>query len=284
MPYDVPKLNVLLHGTFAFIDDRGSEILALIPRVSQHVNRAGSWLGETELRGGGNVQYRLHGVKPDRRGQFDRNKNLFVDKKKLANGTTPFVTVILQRPRLITSLRVAEFDRSVFEDATDLISQGQHLHISSLQVFTYDVDDLQELRLEATDDHGGHYWEPVLQVTEKCDPANPFVNLHIISSEDHHGEPFQLKDFSSCIALLGATLIAKPGFAYQQSGIQPNAGLLPPGVNAKETEGLSTRTERMSRLGRLATRTNGDTNQAWYEDDALEDGTETCGGVCGVDL
>jgi hypothetical protein len=44
-------LNVLLHGAFAFTDDRESKhILALMPRLKEHVYRAGSWLAETELR------------------------------------------------------------------------------------------------------------------------------------------------------------------------------------------------------------------------------------------
>jgi hypothetical protein len=59
-------LNVILRGTFAYIDKKGVAFIdALIPVPKpddgvDHVFRAGNWLGETELRPG---TYTLRGVK-----------------------------------------------------------------------------------------------------------------------------------------------------------------------------------------------------------------------------
>ena len=73
------KLNVILHGTFAYIDKQGDDFIdALIPLPQpddgmDHVFRAGNWLGETELRPG---TYKLEGVKETGTDNLDYTKNL----------------------------------------------------------------------------------------------------------------------------------------------------------------------------------------------------------------
>ena len=44
-------------------------------------------------------------------------------------------------------------------------------HLSSLQVFTYDIKDEADLRLQRQGDEAGHFWEPAV--------SGRFVNLHI---------------------------------------------------------------------------------------------------------
>jgi hypothetical protein len=101
-----------------------------------------------------------------------------------------------------------------------------------------------------------------------------FVNLHIFSTEDHYGQPFQATDFNQCVKLVGAKVKLGLNASYQTDRIDPNEP--PDGVADQETEDLAPRTHRMARLGRLIAR-NGEANQAWYKDDALETGTPECG-------
>jgi hypothetical protein len=287
-PSQKPTLNVFLHGTFAFVQKKGEkpEIHALIPDIPQHTIRAGNWLGETGLRGGATT-YTLEGVKADPQGSFDRNRNLFVKYKELDDDPEPYATLIFPWPSVITSLRVAEIDSSLFDVKTDLVMSARGLHIATLQVFTYNLDsenclrDVNRLRL-TTDAKSGHYWEPVLQTrrTDGVDGAEDTivrcVNLHIFSTEDHNDKPFQANDFNQCVKLLGSQVTLKPEFAYQADRIDPN-DKLPDGVAPQETEDLALRTRRMGRLGRLVCQNHGDANQAWYEDDALDDSSGACG-------
>jgi hypothetical protein len=100
------------------------------------------------------------------------------------------------------------------------------------------------------------------------------VNLPTFSTEDHQVQPYQVDDFNRCAELVGARVKLKPGSGYQARSI--NANEPPPGVAAQETEDLALRPHRMARLGRLVAQ-SGDANQAWFEDDALDDGTAFCG-------
>jgi hypothetical protein len=274
------KLNVLFHGTFMFIAKDG-DIHALIPNIPQHANRAGNWLGETQLRGG---TYELKdGIRKDGNDWFNKDQNLFVRDKKANRRPRPFATLILPKPQRITSLRVGTVKRDEFADLTDLVpNDAQEYHIATLQVFTYVIDNQNQLVLKGVqpDRPNEHYWEPIVQVRPRSKGGTGrFVNLHIFSTEDHHEEPNQKADFEACVGLIGADVAPKATFRYLPSEINlfPPNDPLPDGVDPKETESLVPRTVRMARLGRLAVQNNGDANQAWYEDDALLDGTEFCG-------
>lgn len=278
-------LNVILHGTFAFVQ-KEKEIHALIPDIKQHANRAGNWLGETALRSG---TYKLAGVDPEPRGKlFNSNKNLIVKYKDRRDRPKPYATVIFPRPKEITSLRVAEIPTRSFTDSSDLEGRGKkQQHIATLQIFTYDIKNQNELALVfPAEKHPnrrfpsapeGHYWEPVFQTRLKNHGGTGlFINLHIFSTEDHDDEPYQADDFNKCVELVGAKVRLNTGAAYQVGDIPPREKL-PDGVMAGETEDLAPRTQRMARLGRLVYKAS-DANQAWYEDDALDDGTPFCGG------
>jgi len=274
-PSQTLKLNILFHGTFAFIQEE-AQISALIPHISQHSIRAGNWLGETELAGG-DATYTLAGVTADPRGRFDRRRNLFLKYRKLPDSPKPYATLIFPRPASIASLRVAAAPRNLFADPTDLVGEDNDLHIATLQVFTYDIGikSVNKLRLESAGGRGGHYWEPTFQTRPKNGATILTINLHIFSTEDHYVEPYQANDFNRCAEMIGAKVALKPEAAYQTDSIDPNEKL-PDGVAPQETEELALRTQRMARLGRLVCQ-NGDPNQAWYEDDALDGGSPECG-------
>src|SRR5262249_17949930 len=101
------KLNVILHGTFAYIDKHGEDSIdALVPLPSDrvdHVFRAGNWLGETELHRG---TYELKGVKhgSDR---FNNRSNLIFENKcprAPRDRAKEYARLILPRPVRIFSL------------------------------------------------------------------------------------------------------------------------------------------------------------------------------------
>jgi len=267
-------LNVLLHGSITYVQDKQArQILALIPEIDHHVCRAGSWLGETDLKPAAEqepaAEYVLKGDKtPTDDAYFDPQRNLIVkferilDKPLRAKLTFPL-------PKQITSLRVADVPRKLFAPAGVLASASETQHMATLHVFTYDIENENELGLR-TKDGGGHYWEPV--VTGK------YVNLHIFSAEDHFEGPSNAAaDFKDCAKLLGLDLVLNGSLLA--SGIS-DVSELPPGVTAEETEDLGPRTLRMARLGRLVTG-NGDANLAWYGNDALDGNPCACTGPIG---
>uniref|UniRef100_Q02DA0 Uncharacterized protein n=1 Tax=Solibacter usitatus (strain Ellin6076) TaxID=234267 RepID=Q02DA0_SOLUE len=262
-------LNVILHGAFAFLRKHDPErIEALIPSMPHHVFRAGNWLGETELRGQG-VVYELLGVKPGD-DTFDPALNLLVKTNALPD--IPHRTLIFPVPKRIASLRVADVPLDSFRNKQDLADKNAALavqHVATLQVFSYDFEDENKLFLKAS--HGdGHYWEPVF--------TGNFINLHIFSAEDHFARLSNSEeDFNRCVALLGSQLLLDTRLV--PSGIL-GPDKLPPGVTIPETEGLAARTQRMARLGRLVSE-KGDTNLAWYGNDALDGDPTGCGGPCG---
>jgi hypothetical protein len=266
-------LNVLLHGTFAY-NQEPDGITAFIPTIEHHVYRAGNWLGETDLRPGA---YKLEGVRDltkygQKGDKFDLSSNLIIKPRQdnvPARGQAPYATLNLGKPRKITSLRLAPVKKADFqppEAQAELVPKSDPLHIATLQIFTYDIEDESILRLQSTAGPGGHYWEPVF--------SGDFVNLHIFSEEDHHDRPsFGVGDLLSALNVLGSQI--KNVTVGTPSGIEPGEPL-PDGVRPEETEDLAPRTKRMARLGRLVLQ-NGDPNQAWYSNDALDEDPPACG-------
>ena len=269
------KLNVIFLG--AYLWDQNTQrdhILVLIPKIEYHVYRAGSWLAETELRGRTDskaVVYKLLGVKPGN-ARFDAQRNLIV--KPHQPGTPqayPYATLIFPLPQTITSLMVADIERDSFTHPQDLVVDKKHQHLATVHVFTYEIEDENKLMLKAEDGEG-HYWEPVL--------CGDYVNLHILSAEDHYHKPSNaLEDFNQCADLIGGLdLRLKTRFLPATGILYPQPV---PGVHARETESLALRTERMARLGRLVLQDGGDANLAWYGNDALDGDPSGCTGpVC----
>ena len=163
-------------------------------------------------------------------------------------------------------------------------------HVATLQVLTYDIDDPNDLALQAfnVDLRGeqrrkptdGHYWEPVFN--------GNYVNLHIFSSEDQYHKPSNSgEDLNRCIRQLGVDLAVNTNVVRVEPGVELHPQLvpggieqdeLPIGVQPQETESLMVRNLRMARLGRLVLN-KGDANLAWYGNDALDSMGEACGSV-----
>jgi hypothetical protein len=255
-------LNVLLHGAFTLIPG-DKQILALMPTLEDHVYRAGSWLAETELR---SATYRLEGVKEGTTCKFDRDKNLFVKfNGKQPDSSTLYASFVFPLAKSIKSLRVLEVDTQFFSRADDLCVKGDNQHMTGLQVLSYDIADENKLGLRAEKGED-HHWQPAF--------AGGYLNLHIISSEDHYHKPSNAHlDLAKCVELLGSNLKLKTRF-LPASGIEA-CSVPPPGVAPEEMEDLALRTLRMARLGRLVVQ-HGDANQAWHGNDALDGNPKTC--------
>jgi hypothetical protein len=262
------KLNVILHGTFAYIDSDEHFMDALIPLPNfddgvDHVFRAGNWLGETELRPG---TYRLEGVK-EGKDYLDHTKNLIFQNGRTRaqrDPQTQYARIIFPRPERITSLRLAKVDLK--SPPADLTGN----HGAALQVFTYDVDSDPMLRLQKISDDEknelpGHYWEPVF--------TSDYAGLQIFSAEDHPDDPAHTsRAYQKVAALLGVTNI-ELNQVHRAHGIDDKD--LPPGVIADETEDLAARTLRLARLGRLRRR-SADLAQAWFGNEALDGNPDAC--------
>jgi len=265
------KLNVILHGTFAYIDKKGVDFIdALIPLPNpqdgvDHVFRAGNWLGETELRPG---TYKLEGVDQGS-DSLDDDKNLIFENgcpRRPRNPSKEYARLILPRPDKISSLRLSK---------VELETKPANLkgnHGAALQVFTYSIASESELRLQKlTDDEQaplpGHYWEPVV--------TGGFASLQIFSAEDHPDDPAHTRRaFLNTASLLGV-----PDGDIDLKEVHRAVGIkdddLPPGLIAEETEDLAARTLRMARLGRLR-RQHADLDQAWYGNEALDGDPDAC--------
>jgi len=262
-------LNVLLHGAYTFIDDKDAkQIHALIPRLKEHVYRAGSWLAETELRG---ASYRLSGVKSSHALRFEHDKNVLVWYHRRPDDAAVYGKFEFPYPKYIRSLRGAEVPLKYFSHREDLVEPEKPQHIATLQVLTYDINDENELALKAETGED-HHWQPAF--------TGDHINLHIHASEDHYYKPSNAReDFNACVRLLGVNLELQTRF-LPAKGILDSDGPLPYGVTPEETEPLAVRTLRMARLGRLVVQ-GGDANQAWHGNDALDGDPQACASVGG---
>src|SRR5258708_26118749 len=185
-------LNVLLHGTFAFVADKdadsGQVYRAYIPNLKSHVVRAGNWLAETALLPGA---YKLTTVNTGT-AQPDKARNLVLLPRQNPPKRKAQWTLTLPLPKTITTLRVAQLDEEIHKFLTETNSRTaqaegtgmmgknklpSNSHIGTLQIFTYDFQDDTKLRLEGQNEDPDHYWEPVF-TGEEC------ITLHVFSSED----------------------------------------------------------------------------------------------------
>ena len=283
---DSGVLNVLFHGAFTFVKKKkANKILALVPHMRHHVFRAGNWLAEIELRGQVHCDeappvYELIGVKSEETFAIPA-QNLIVKYDSLPNDVGVYATIKLPFPRQITALRVGSIPTSTFEPAENrkkLKVQGASQPISTLQVFTYEIDKENSLQLGGVRGNG-HYWEPVFVHDDET--KRDYVNLHVFSAEDHfHKFSSPQEDINQCLDLLGVDLQVNTRFLPAGEIDDPND--LPFGVSAPETEELAVRTRRLARLGRLVSQ-RADANLAWHGNDALDGDPHACSPVWGGD-
>jgi hypothetical protein len=279
-------LNVIFHGAYVF--DQYTEpkhFLVSMPRMKHHVYRAGNWLAETELRGSDTADaseaiYALKGVEQgtvmfDEAAERESPKNLLLyEPREDRPRVLPHATIRLPLPKAITSLRVAKIPRDKFNVADDLVLAGDQ-HIATLQIFTYDVTNPNDVCLEATTGEG-HFWEPA--------PLDGYINLHVFAAEDHfHKFSNAQEDFNECVRLLGNEKLELKTATLLADG-PVDEGQLPNGVIKEETETLAFRTGRMAKLGRIIKQERdedegeGDKNLTWYGNDALDGSEEACAG------
>jgi hypothetical protein len=262
-------LNVILHGFYLLEQDKKArQITAWIPKLDQHVYRAGNWLAEAALQPG---HYQLEGVKVGGTGTFDPKRNLILKPppRKPDDGQI-HAKLIFPWPETITSLRVAMIPRELFKAPDDIVGERDRQPLATLWVFTYKYDSDANLKLADAKlkPSGGHYWEPV--------SIHNHVNLHVFAAEDHYEQPsLAVPDFGECAEMFGYRIRLLRSLLSGVRHTRP-----PHGVAQEETEGLAPRTLRMALLGRLF-KQKGDTNQAWYGDEALDGDPLYCGfGIC----
>jgi hypothetical protein len=271
------KLNVIFHGAFAFDQvSRQDRILALIPFIDHHVYIAGNWLAETKLRGRINpdentndVEYELQGVEMGCK-RFQPGETLMVRPQQRSEPSArPYAILSFPLPETITSTFVADIPASAIDGRDDLLTGADPQPIATLEIFTYTIKNEDDVMLKATDGNGGHSWQP--------DVVDDFINLHIFAAEDHF-EPVSNsdEDFNRCAELLGGVRVRVDTTRLPASRVLTGPPL-PPGVDARETESLANRTERMARVGRLVKK-GGDANVAWFGNDALDGDPEGCTG------
>jgi hypothetical protein len=164
----MPTLNVILHGLIALVRQKDS-IIALMPDVKQHVFRAGSWLGEIELRNG---FYSLTGVNSGT-ADFDKTKNLILENAQMSpdGPSAAYATILFPKPKEIHSLRPVAIDPKTDlsgRDAAGITATA----LTSIQIFVYDCPDLSQFALQ------GHPFLP------PQDPKLAVFNLHVYSEED----------------------------------------------------------------------------------------------------
>jgi hypothetical protein len=267
-----PKLNVIFHGAIAFVLDREhKQILAELPTMPHHVYRAGSWLAETEIKGGG-IVYELNPSSVEGGdGWLKKDKNVIVKFDPSSRRPQPFATFKVPQPKKVTSLRTALLDKSDFEGTASRELPDKQ-PISLLQIFTYEIADQNAIFIDANRGDG-HHWQPAF--------TGNHINLHVFASEDHFQELSNAdEDFNKCMELFDVDLrLQQRNVSTMPVPVGDMDGL---DIAPEETEDLPVRTLRMARLGRLKVE-NRDTNLAWFGADALDSYPRLCGGGGGDD-
>jgi hypothetical protein len=239
----MPKahLNVLFHGLFVFVE-KETEIEVLIPDMgSDHVYRAGEWLGEITLQP--DKVYELTGVTGGG-GAFAPDKNMIVRDLPASTGKKGVCARLkLLRPKNITSLRPVTLgpDCLTIEDEKNLVTSRT---VSAEHVFTYDIDNDDPTQVKL----GDHVMSTSAQ---KFKDGDFYMNLHIIAGPDHaEQEPHVKGGFDRAIELIPhlqdkVTLIHPRKFPLLKRTDE-----LPAGCIFEEFLELNQRVERLAYYGR----------------------------------
>lgn len=227
-------LNVILHGLFA-LAEKEDHILAMAPDLGgQHVFRAGSWLGESELQRG---IYWLSGVNAGP-GVFDPARNLILENKTVSAQapSKAYATICFRRPREIHSVRPVTIDPAKDFTGGDAGSV-RSTQLATIQILVYDCENLSAVRLS------GHTWEP------PQDDETPVFNLHIFSEEDvKPDESHAIGAFDQAVALFeGVDLHLTKKRDVPEFDVAKE--VLPNGVIPLEIEDLAYRRNRLVDLG-----------------------------------
>jgi len=283
------KLNVILHGIFAF-DQAETEIVAHIPSMgTAHQYKAGNWLVEPALAE--HADLKLEGVTPfipypkpahpadDLKVvgntivgfKLDPRHNIIIGDVPVFHGGhschCEYATLRFPYPPSpVLSLRRLIIPADALGgDYKDTVLDGRkQVESATVQVLTYDFESDANLRL------ADHPWEPVLK--------DGYVNLHVYSEpertplEDHRRRAFQ----ANMAIFVGVDLVlTSPALAPDST--DP----IPPGLTEVELQDLVQRQRWLALLG-LSLRQGSPINPIW-DDPTPFAGSDACCGSGGND-
>ena len=291
------SLYLFLHGLWV-AREVGNNLEIVLPRVFDHVYKAGSWLAETPIES--DRELKLIGVAPTGTDTFsERNR-----KAKDAFGTElmvslpdcsltskkkfRFATLTLPRPlRILQLLNVKPIadGNVVRRDDNAVQVEKEWKRIATVQVLIYDYPDENEVALD------GHYWEPC--TTDRA------ISLHIISTSEG---PISLAHEDETSRVLRKVIQGYPRLIFERPLFAPawvdtkNLGDLGPSLKATgnqfittateqrfafsqaELEYISARATRLGRLGRIKQQGR-PLDAVWHEGDPLDDRLSNCQGL-----
>jgi hypothetical protein len=270
-----PCLRVILHG-LCVIQQRRRDLRIFLPNVeSQHVYRAGKWLGETTIPPGAKLQ--LAGVRNEADSRDSKPKEFSPDENVIVRGAfrrsamKPYATLLFPRPFDIYSLRPAPVTPGHLESSLqDKVSNRGKL--ATIQVLEYVIDNAANLGLVNVRKRAGdgeeEYFPWVPSLTEES------VNLHVFA-EPETPQPMDhsLHEFSLGARLfrdLDIRLTSVPKLPRIDRAKLPRLGL-----PVEELEDLIPRTRRMAMLGRYKHH-NRDLNALWDAFEEYGDNVSAC--------
>lgn len=160
----MPNLYLFMHGLFA-VAPRGNSVEVALPDVPGHVQRAGTFLAETNIARRSVLQ--LRGVDP---GNASLPSNGIVDLSDTTlTSRRRAVTLWLPQPQDVLYLRCAADPNYVVKRRDSKLTFNQN-RIATVVVLIYQYPDENQVFLE------GHYWEPR--------PSRGSISLHIISTSE----------------------------------------------------------------------------------------------------
>jgi hypothetical protein len=237
--------------------------------ASEHVYRAGSWLGELALNPG---YYELKGVHPGY-AHFDRSKNLVIQNGVPAtNPANLYAEICIPYPLHIASVQQVNAPKSIFEGQVERLSSE---YISLVQVLTYKFHNESKLELV------GHRWRPASPRHPELDQlVSGFVALHLFAEPDHHVPNHVGHAFGTATPMfdgLKLTLVKPPATA-------PPIRIsdIPFGTRIEEMLDMEQRTQIMAFLGLL--RKRGENLNLAFDfasPDINASDPERCGGLIG---
>jgi hypothetical protein len=266
---ETPLLNVILHGLFAF-DQQKDKIVAHIPNMgSEHQYKAGNWLAETNLEE--HAELALEGVQPNERtkdNQLNPKHNIIFKDTVFSENAHKchciHATLRLPYPIAIKSLRRTRVPADLLGGETSA-SLAKDLECATVQVLTYKIEDGDDNLLKL----GDHPWEPVL--------ADGFVNLHVYSEPERSPTDDHLRHaFQACTDLfMGVDLVLK-GPLQASPPEEPVCG-----VHEFELQDMVQRQRWLAVLGRRIKQ--GRDIQTIWDDPTPFAGSDACtagGGTC----
>lgn len=183
----MPTLNLVLHGLFTIVEEPNRIVLA-VPFVKDHVFYETAVLDQGHPRHYGRGNYELVGVRtgnitpvvpPDKCARIGHGSG---DCTPVLTTPPPaYATFTLPRPKAVYACECFNF-------GTDVVFIGKNAHeiqakkFARIVVFTYDFDDIREIRLT-----GLPGFSACVPTDDDC-PTPHYVNAAIISAGRHPTE------------------------------------------------------------------------------------------------